>query len=266
MYSMGSKAESKKVIESIIAKRYDDFYCKPIPGYYGDRQDVDFLVMKCKEIGFPLILKSSMGGGGKGMTIINNPNNLREEIESCKRISQSYFGSDHVLIEKYFSNVKHIEIQIIGDHYGNIIHMYDRDCSIQRRHQKIIEESPSYFIDNDLRNKISRSAVIIGKELKYFNAGTVEFILDMEDKSFYFLEVNTRLQVEHPITEMITGIDIVEKQIKIAEGYSLDEIQLKQQDIKIKGHAIECRVYCEDPYNNFKPSSGNILWWKSPTE
>lgn len=260
---MGSKLRAKQTIQSIIDRNIHGFNCRLIPGYDGRDSSITELCNQAKSIGFPVMIKSSMGGGGKGMVIVYKEDDLYAQIESCKRISLSSFGSDHVLIEKYLNPVKHIEVQILGDSLGNVRHLYERDCSLQRRYQKIIEETPS-SLPKEVLDKITSSATLIAKEVGYVNAGTVEFIVDMKTFNFYFLEVNTRLQVEHPITEMITGIDIVEAQLRIAEGHHIDYCLPK--NIERNGHAIECRLYCEDPLKEFYPSSGQILWFEGPPE
>lgn len=244
-----------------MIEKVNGFKCKIIPGYDGHDQSPENLLKVAQSIGFPVMIKSALGGGGKGMSIVHDPSAFVEQLESCKRISQSSFGSDRVLIEKYVDPVKHIEVQIMGDDSGNVIHIYERDCSIQRRYQKIIEETPSN-LPLEVLEEIRLAATLIGKEVGYRNAGTVEFIVDLNTLDFYFLEVNTRLQVEHPISEMITGLDFVKMQIKIAEGYTISEIV--KTPIERRGHAIECRLYGEDALNEFYPSSGPILWFKPP--
>jgi len=212
-------------------------------------------VSDAKKIGFPILIKASAGGGGKGMRIVNNMNGLDEALEGAKREAKASFGDGRVFLEKYIANSRHIEVQILGDKFGNVIHLGERECSIQRRHQKIIEESPSPKLNAELRNKITETAVTLCKKLKYESAGTVEFIFDEDTNEFWFLEVNTRLQVEHPVTEMVTGIDLVKEQINIANGKRLS---YKQTDISQKGHAIEVRLYAENPGNNFLPEVGNV--------
>lgn len=203
---------------------------------------------------FPVIVKAANGGGGKGIRIVKENNNLSSSFNNVKNEAKKYFNNKGIYIEKYLENSRHIEIQIIGDKFGNVIHLGERNCSLQRKNQKIIEESPSLFLDDDLREKMSSCAVLIAKAINYIGLGTVEFLLD-ENNNCYFLEMNTRIQVEHPITEMITGIDLVEEQIKIAYGF---ELEYKQEDITIRGHSIECRINAEDPENNYAPSSGCI--------
>ena len=214
-----------------------------------------------EKIGYPVLLKAVSGGGGKGMRIVNNSNEFSEALNSTKREAKSSFGSDEVYIEKFIENPRHIEVQILGDNYGNYIHLFERECSIQRRHQKIIEESPSSFVDEKLRTKITEAAINAAKASKYQNAGTVEFLMD-KNKNFYFLEMNTRIQVEHPVTELISGVDLVKQQIAIAFGLELD---IEQTDISIHGHALESRIYAEDTENNFLPSTGKLSNFNLPS-
>lgn len=234
-----------------------------IPVVPGSKKDIDsFTEVKevVENIGFPIIIKATSGGGGKGMRIVYDKENLEKEYLNAKKEAESSFGNSNVYIEKYIENPKHIEIQILADEYGNIIHLGERDCSIQRRNQKIIEEAPCVSLDKELRDKLGTLAVKIAKVSNYKNAGTVEFILD-KDNNYYFLEMNTRLQVEHTISEMVTGIDIVKEQIKIAAGIKLKKTQ---KDIKIQGHSIELRINAENIYNNFMPSFGKIDFLNIP--
>ncbi|MEX2590701.1 MAG: acetyl-CoA carboxylase biotin carboxylase subunit, partial [Chitinophagales bacterium] len=231
-----------------------------VPGYDGKEQDAKKLKSEAKKIGFPVLLKASAGGGGKGMRIVHEEKNLEKELAAAKSEAKNAFGDDKILLEKYFEKVRHIEVQILGDQHKNIIHLNERDCSVQRRYQKIIEESPSPALDEKSRNAICNASLKLAKQLNYQNAGTVEFIFD-EKGGFYFLEVNTRLQVEHPVTEAITGLDLVEWQIRIAEGQKLE---LKQSDIGLIGHALECRIYAENPYKDFAPATGKILAFEFP--
>jgi len=212
------------------------------------------------EIGYPVLIKASDGGGGKGMRVVRSESELADSVDAAIRESKSAFGSDVVFLEKYIEKPRHIEFQIAADEHGNALHLFERECSIQRRHQKIIEESPSAALDPELRNRMGETAVNVIKAAGYTNVGTVEFLLD-EDKNFYFLEVNTRIQVEHPITEMVTGVDLLKLQIRIAAG---EEIPFRQEDLSQRGHAIECRIYAEDADNNFMPSSGEILLLREP--
>ncbi|MBM3404576.1 MAG: acetyl-CoA carboxylase biotin carboxylase subunit [Bacteroidetes bacterium] len=219
-------------------------------------------LMKAKDqVGFPVLLKAAAGGGGKGMRIVYNENELEEALEATARQAKSYFGDETVYIEKYLEEPRHIEIQILGDPHGNVIHLFERECSIQRRYQKIIEESPSPTLTPEIRLKMGEAAVRIGKEIGYTSAGTIEFLVDKK-LNYYFLEMNTRIQVEHPVTEMVTGIDIVEEQIRIAEDGFL---RLRQEAIHQHGHAIECRIYAEDPENNFLPSPGFMTLYAEPS-
>jgi len=246
--AMGSKKEAKQMLSK------HEPTVPLIPGYSGDDQRVETLCEKAKEVGFPLLIKASAGGGGKGMRVLNSFDGMKEELEAAKREAQNYFGDEKVLLERYFTNVRHIEIQIFGDTHGNVVHCFERDCSMQRRYQKVIEESPSPWIKPQMRKEMCDAAVRIGKRIGYVGAGTVEFIAG--EAGFFFLEVNTRLQVEHPVTEMVTSTDLVEAQIRVAEGATLSELGL--DNLSQKGHAIEVRLYAEDPSNNFFPCSGKI--------
>ncbi len=212
-----------------------------------------------KQLGFPLLIKAAAGGGGKGMRIVNNKNELKDAVAAAKREAKAGFGDERVFIEKYIKKSRHIEIQILGDQHGNVIHLGERECSIQRRHQKIIEESPSPKLDDRLREQITNAAVKLAKKIKYQSAGTVEFILDENTNEFWFLEVNTRLQVEHPVTEEVTGVDLVRAQINIAKN---EYLELKQKDIEFNGHAVEVRLYAENPNNNFLPETGKIVCYE----
>ena len=250
---MGDKIAAKKTMEKADVP--------VIPGYHGDKQDNKSLVKEGKKIGFPLLVKAAAGGGGKGMRIVHSKETLEESIESSKRESKSSFGNDTVFLEKYIDKPRHIEFQILADEHGNTIHLFERECSIQRRHQKIIEETPSPVMTKELRKKMGDAAVKAAKAAGYTNAGTVEFMVD-GDLNFYFMEMNTRLQVEHPITEMTTGIDLAKWQLKIASGQKLT---IKQEDLSQRGHAIECRIYAEDPSNGFLPSVGKLSKVEAPT-
>ena len=232
-----------------------------IPGYHGEKQDNSSLLKEGKKIGFPLLVKAAAGGGGKGMRIVHSENLLEQSIESAKRESKSSFGDDTVLLEKYLDKPRHIEFQILADEHGNVIHLFERECSVQRRHQKIIEETPSPVMTPQLREKMGKAAVAAAKAVGYTNAGTVEFMVD-GDLNYYFMEMNTRLQVEHPITEMTTGIDLAKWQLRIADG---EKLTLKQSDIIQRGHAVECRIYAEDPANGFLPSIGTLKKVQAPT-
>lgn len=207
------------------------------------------------KIGYPILLKSAAGGGGKGMKLVISETEFANSFESVQREANKYFADDSIYIEKFIENPRHIEVQIFGDKIGNYVHIFERECSIQRRHQKIIEEAPSTFIENEIRKQITKAAIDAAKACSYYSAGTIEFLVD-KDSNFYFLEMNTRLQVEHPVTEMISGLDLVKEQINIAAG---NELSFKQEDLRIYGHAIEARIYAEDPENNYLPSTGKLL-------
>ncbi|MFO8077059.1 MAG: acetyl-CoA carboxylase biotin carboxylase subunit [Thermoplasmatota archaeon] len=249
---MGDKIAAKKTMQKAKVP--------VIPGYHGSKQDDDALVEEGKKIGFPLLVKAAAGGGGKGMRIVKTKDDLLEAIEGAKRESKSSFGDDNVFLEKYLDKPRHIEFQILADEQGNTIHLFERECSIQRRHQKIIEESPSPVMTDELREKMGESAVRAAKAVGYENAGTVEFMVD-KDLNYYFMEMNTRLQVEHPITEMTTGIDLVKWQLRIADN---EPLTLKQKDLVQRGHAIECRIYAEDAENGFLPSVGMLKKVEEP--
>lgn len=225
-----------------------------VPGTEGIINDKNEAVKIAKEIGYPVIVKASAGGGGKGMKVANNKEELLSAIEQAEKEAESYFGNPDVYLEKYLESTRHIEIQIIGDNYGNVVHLGERDCTIQRRHQKLVEESPSKALSEELRSSMGEAAVNASKAVNYNSVGTVEFLLDSDNK-FYFMEMNTRIQVEHGVTEMITGIDLIKEQIKVAEGRQLS---FSQEDVKINGCAIECRINAENPYKDFTPSPGKI--------
>lgn len=225
-----------------------------VPGMEGSVVDVEEAQKIAVEIGFPLMIKAVAGGGGKGMRISYSVDDFREKFITAQQESVKGFSDDHMYMEKYIEKPRHIEFQILADEHGNVIHLGERDCSIQRRHQKVIEESPSVAIDDKLRKKMGEAAIKAAKACSYVNAGTIEFLLD-KDKNFYFMEMNTRIQVEHPVTELVTGVDLIKAQINIAAGKPLG---LKQEDIVIRGHAIECRINAENPRLNFRPSPGYI--------
>ena len=250
--AMGSKSKAKDIM-----REHD---VPVIPGYQGEDQSVERLSAEALKMGFPVLLKAAAGGGGKGMRIVEAEKELTASIEGAKREGQSSFGNDELIIEKYFPSSRHIEFQIFGDQHGNAIHVLERECSIQRRYQKIIEESPSPALTDELRNEMGEAAVRAAKSLSYDNAGTVEFILS-DKNEFFFLEVNTRLQVEHPVTEEVTGLDLVQMQVEVAEGRPLS---VEQEEIKGNGYAIECRLYAEDAANDFMPATGKILKWSTP--
>ena len=225
-----------------------------VDGYEGLIKSEKHALNIAKEIGFPVMIKAALGGGGKGIRIVEKEEDFINAFVTAKTESMACFGSDVVYIEKYIKNPHHIEFQVLADNYGNVVHLYERDCSVQRKNQKILEEAPSTILDESTREKMGEVAVKICHAVKYANAGTIEFLVD-DNKNFYFMEMNTRIQVEHPITEMITGVDLIKEQIKIASGYKLD---FKQEDIKINGHSIECRINAEDAKKNFLPSPGKI--------
>lgn len=245
--AMGSKAEAKSIMEKAKVPT--------IPGYKGKDQSTKTLKEEALKIGFPLLLKATYGGGGKGMRIVNKEEELDTAIISSKREAMNAFGNDDLMVEKYIASGRHIEFQVFGDQHGNVIHILERECTIQRRYQKVVEESPSPFLTQELRERMGEVAVAAVKTLNYDNAGTVEFIFDDNTNDFFFLEVNTRLQVEHPVTEEITGLDLVKMQIESAKGMSL---QVEQEDIKSNGYAIEVRLYAEDAANNFSPVTGTV--------
>ncbi len=249
---MGSKSRAKEIMQKA------GIPC--VPGYNGVDQSIEVFKKESEKTGFPLLVKAAAGGGGKGMRIVYNKQEIPAAIEAAKREAQKSFSDDTLLIEKYFESAKHIEFQIFGDQHGNYTHFFERECSVQRRYQKIIEESPSPSLTPELRAKMGETALAVAKSIHYTNAGTVEFILDAES-NFYFLEVNTRLQVEHPVTEETTGIDLVRLQIEVAQGMPLKQ---NSQNTDQHGHAIEFRIYAEDPENNFFPATGSILSWNEP--
>ena len=243
---LGNKSNSKKMMKSVGVP--------VIPGSEGSISGYTDAEKICKKIGYPILLKAAAGGGGKGIRLVNNKEELRTEYEIVKQEAKNAFNDDEIYIEKFVQNPRHVEIQILADEHGNVIHLGERDCSIQRNHQKMIEETPSTAVDDKLRNKMGLAAIKAAKAAGYTSCGTVEFLVD-KDKNFYFMEMNTRIQVEHPITEMRTGIDIVKSQIRIAAG---EELKIKQKDVKFEGHSIECRINAENPMKNFLPSPGTI--------
>ncbi|HNC89712.1 MAG TPA: acetyl-CoA carboxylase biotin carboxylase subunit, partial [Anaerolineales bacterium] len=250
--AMGDKAESKIAMKKAGVPT--------VPGFEGLTSEEEFK-KAAQEIGYPVLIKASAGGGGKGMRVVNFENELSEAIESARREALNSFGDERLLIEKYLADAHHIEFQVFGDKHGNLVHLFERECSVQRRHQKIIEETPSPLLTPEIRAKMGEAAVAAAKAVNYYNAGTIEFIFDpqlatLNLQPFYFLEMNTRLQVEHPITELTAGIDLVQWQIRIAAG---EKFPFTQGDFHQHGHAIECRVYAEDPSNGFLPSTGKLL-------
>ncbi len=252
--SMGDKITSKKLAQEAAVTT--------VPGHMGLIEDADEAVKIATKIGYPVMIKASAGGGGKGMRVAWNDSEAREGFQSSKNEAASSFGDDRIFIEKFITQPRHIEIQILGDTHGNIIYLGERECSIQRRNQKVIEEAPSCFLDEKTRQAMGEESVALAKAVEYCSAGTVEFIVDGE-KNFYFLEMNTRLQVEHPVTELITGIDLVEQMIRVAYG---EKLTILQKDIKLSGWAMESRIYAEDPYRGFLPSTGRLSRYRPPAE
>lgn len=259
---IGPSAESMEIMGSKLGAKaaVSKFNVPLVPGTAEPISDVAAAKKIAKEIGYPILIKASAGGGGKGMRIVENESEFEEQMERAISEAVSAFGDGAVFIEKYVSQPRHIEFQIFGDQHGNVVHLFERECSIQRRHQKVVEEAPSSILTPELRKKMGEAAVNAAKAANYYNAGTIEFILD-DKMNFYFLEMNTRLQVEHPVTEQITGLDLVKLQIRVAEG---EKLPFKQEDLKINGHAIEVRVYAEDPSNNFLPDIGTLKTYKRP--
>jgi acetyl-CoA carboxylase biotin carboxylase subunit len=251
--SMGSKIKARAIMEQAGVP--------VLPGYGSARANLDGLCRKALAIGLPVLVKASAGGGGRGMRLVTERAELRPALETARREAESAFGDGTLLVEKYIEAARHVEIQILGDIHGNLIHLFERECSIQRRHQKIVEESPSPAVDADLRSRMVEAALQAARASGYCNAGTVEFLL-ASSRDFYFIEVNARLQVEHPVTEMVTGLDLVRLQIESAQGQRL---RLRQDEISCAGHAIEARLYAEDPENGFLPSAGTIYDWHPPT-
>ena len=231
-----------------------------VPGTEEAIADLEVAKLRAIEVGFPILIKAAAGGGGKGMRIVNGVEDFEEQMKLAVSEATSAFGDGSVFIERYVTSPRHIEIQVLGDSHGNIVHLFERDCSIQRRHQKVVEEAPSSVLTEEIRRQMGQCAVDVARAVNYQGAGTVEFILD-ENLDFFFLEMNTRLQVEHPVTELITGLDLVKEQIKIARGEALS---FKQEDLQINGHAIELRVYAEDPLNNFLPDIGTLKTYQTP--
>lgn len=254
--AMGDKIESKKIAKEAGVN--------VVPGFVGEIEDTEHAVRISNEIGYPVMMKASAGGGGKGMRLAYSEQDVREGFEAVKREGLNSFGDDRVFIEKFILNPRHIEIQILGDQHGNVLYLNERECSIQRRHQKVVEEAPSPFVTPEMRKAMGEQCVALAKAVGYYSAGTVELIVsgaDPSGKSFYFLEMNTRLQVEHPVTEAITGVDLVEQMIRVAAG---EKLAMTQADVKIDGWAIENRVYAEDPYRGFLPSTGRIVRYTPP--
>ncbi|OAI51892.1 3-methylcrotonyl-CoA carboxylase [Betaproteobacteria bacterium SCGC AG-212-J23] len=250
--AMGDKSAAKRLMEKAKVPL--------VPGYHGENQDAAFLEKEAAKIGFPVLIKPSAGGGGKGMRIVRDQKSFPENLEGAKREAKSAFGDDRVLIERYLERPRHIEMQVFGDSHGNVVHLFERDCSVQRRHQKVLEEAPAPNFQK--RNQMALAAVAAAKAIGYRGAGTVEFIAE-QDGRFYFMEMNTRLQVEHPVTEMITGLDLVEWQLRIADG---EKLPLSQKEIPLNGHAIEARIYAEDPRRDFLPATGRLLHLVFPVQ
>jgi len=252
--AMGSKSEAKKIMEKAAVPL--------VPGYHGDDQSPGLLAQEAERIGFPVLIKASAGGGGKGMRVVEAAAKFADALAGAKREAKASFADDHVLVEKYLTRPRHIEIQVFADTHGNCLYLFERDCSIQRRHQKVIEEAPAPNMDPARRRQMGEAAVAAARAIGYVGAGTVEFIAN-QDGSFYFMEMNTRLQVEHPVTEMITGQDLVEWQLVVAAG---GRMPLTQEQLRIDGHAVEVRLYAEDPARNFLPSTGTLVHLRLPRE
>ncbi|MCP3672994.1 MAG: acetyl/propionyl/methylcrotonyl-CoA carboxylase subunit alpha [Gammaproteobacteria bacterium] len=252
--AMGSKSSAKEIMTEANVPL--------VPGYHGDDQSVENLLDASKKIGFPVLLKATAGGGGKGMRIVESEDEFAEALASCKREAKASFSDDEVLVEKYLTQPRHIEIQVFSDNFGDTVHLFERDCSVQRRHQKIIEEAPAFGLSDEIRTKIANVAIKAADAIGYSGAGTVEFLYD-QDGSFYFMEMNTRLQVEHPVTEMITGLDLVEWQLIVANNQPLP---LQQHQIRCHGHAFEVRIYAEDPDQDFLPATGTIVHLNTPEQ
>jgi propionyl-CoA carboxylase alpha chain len=262
MIFIGPKSHSIQVMGSKLAAKdaVKKYNIPMVPGIDHAVTDVDKASEMAKEIGFPILIKASAGGGGKGMRIVEKASEIKEQMARAISEAESAFGDGSVFVEKYVSSPRHVEIQVLADTHGNIVHLFERECSIQRRHQKVVEEAPSAILTPQLRSKMGDAAVKVAKACDYVGAGTVEFLMDA-DLNFYFLEMNTRLQVEHPVTELITGIDLVEQQINVANG---EKLAFRQEDLRIKGHAMELRVYAEDSIHNFMPSVGTLNIYRPP--
>jgi len=249
---MGDKSTAKETMERVGVPT--------VPGSKGLLVDVKEAFILADKIGYPVIIKATAGGGGRGMRLVESPDKLEKMFKAAQGEAEAAFGNDGLYMEKFIKKPRHVEVQILADRSGNVIHLGERDCSVQRRHQKLLEESPSPAINPDLREKMGNAAIAAAQSIKYEGAGTIEFLVD-EDERFYFMEMNTRIQVEHPVTEMVTGVDLIAEQIKIAGGNNLD---FNQEEIKLTGHAIECRINAEDPSHNFRPSPGKITGWLPP--
>jgi acetyl-CoA carboxylase biotin carboxylase subunit len=259
---IGPKSKAIKIMGSKLAAKdaVKQYNIPMVPGFDEAITDVEKAKVIAKQVGFPILIKASAGGGGKGMRVVESEADFESQMDRAISEAIAAFGDGSVFIEKYVGSPRHIEIQVMADSHGNVLYLFERECSIQRRHQKVIEEAPSSILTPELRKKMGEAAILVAKSCDYLGAGTVEFLLD-ENNNFYFLEMNTRLQVEHPVTEWITGIDLVELQIRVARG---EELAIKQEDLKIKGHAMELRVYAEDPMNDFLPSVGHLDVYQLP--
>lgn len=259
---IGPKSKAIKIMGSKLAAKeaVKQYNIPMVPGFDEAITDVEKAKVVAKEVGFPILIKASAGGGGKGMRVVESEADFESQMDRAISEAIAAFGDGSVFIEKYVGSPRHIEIQVMADSHGNVLYLFERECSIQRRHQKVIEEAPSSVLTPELRKKMGEAAVLVAKSCDYLGAGTVEFLLD-ENNNFYFLEMNTRLQVEHPVTEWITGTDLVELQIRVARGEALT---IKQEDLRIKGHAMELRVYAEDPMNDFLPSVGHLDVYQLP--
>jgi len=259
---IGPKSKSIEMMGNKLAAKdaVKNYNIPMVPGYDSAITDPKKAIEISRKIGFPILIKAAAGGGGKGMRIVENEKDIEEQMQRAISEAVSAFGDGAVFIEKYITSPRHIEVQVLADSHGNILHLFERECSVQRRHQKVIEEAPSTILTPELREKMGKAAVLVAKSCDYLGAGTVEFLVDSE-MNFYFLEMNTRLQVEHPVTELISNVDLVELQIKIARGEALT---IKQDDLKIHGHALELRIYAEDPMNDFLPSIGKLTTYKLP--
>ncbi len=259
---IGPEPESVRVMGSKLAAKdaVKKFDIPMVPGTDKAITDIDEAKEIAKGIGFPILIKASAGGGGKGMRVVEHAGELEEQLNRAVSEAVSSFGDGSVFIEKFVTNPRHIEIQILADKHGNVVHLFERECSIQRRHQKVVEEAPSSILTPEIREAMGQSAIKVAKSVDYVGAGTVEFLVD-DQLNYYFLEMNTRLQVEHPVTEMITGLDLVEQQIRVARG---EKLSFQQSDLSITGHAMEVRVYAEDSYDNFMPSTGTLETYKRP--
>ncbi|KDD74495.1 L chain of carbamoyl-phosphate synthase, partial [Helicosporidium sp. ATCC 50920] len=251
--AMGDKAAAKKVMSAARVA--------VVPGYHGEEQGEDFLLRQARDVGYPLLVKAVLGGGGKGMKLARSESEFLEALRSARREALAAFGDERVLLERFVLDPRHVEVQVMADSLGNAVHLHERDCSVQRRHQKVVEEAPAPGLSEKQREALGASAVAAALAVGYRNAGTVEFIMDGRSGEFYFMEMNTRLQVEHPVTEAITGVDLVEWQLRVAAGEALPRTQ---DQIRVNGHAFEARIYAENPANNFLPAGGTLARWATP--